>query len=651
MKLSLLPLAAAVGITSFAHADSDTEKTLPTVVVSANRLPETAGIAASNIQIITQEDIQRSGTRNLADLLRQTATIQLIDTNSDGSNPSIGMRGFGENGAQNALILLDGRRLNNDTDIGMPSINNISLDDIDHIEIINGSAGALYGAGAVGGMINIISKPISRRLQAGVSVGSYQYEQYRVLASERAGKFGIQAIGEKTLADNYRDQNGVNSSLGQAKLAWDTDNASVYVEGSRQDRFQQFPGSLFNPLYTSNPTIASNNNIGDFMDGTNERFDAGIKLALDKNWILKLDGSKREYNAIGQLTTGGFPSPIQQDRKQTNFNPQISGNAILGGAKLNVVAGFDSDSADYFFQSNMGSMTNDLHTNAGYAQFRLSPNEKFDIVTGYRHAKYRAWITDAFTYPAGIDIQDNVDAGSLGFYWSPSTSITTWLRADQNFRFALTDEQTGIVFGGQPLKTQEGVSYEGGIKFQGDAFTSTLQLSQLELENEISYDPALFGNINLADTRRRGGNFNTLYRISSSLSVSGEYAYTSAAFTAGPNQGKRVPMVANDNAAVRIDWQAFSGFTLSLDQQRQGKRHVGGDYANSFAQLPALYLVNLGLNYRIQQLETSLRINNLLDKKYAAYATTAFNPFPTVDIAYMPAAERNMVFSINYRFF
>lgn len=649
MKFSLLPLAVAVSVTSIAHAETTDDKTLPTVVVSANRGTDTAGIAASHIQIISQEDIRQSGARNIADLLRQAVTIQLIDTAGDGSNPSISMRGFGENAAQNSLILLDGRRVNNDTDIGSPSLSNLSLDDIDHIEIISGSAGALYGAGAVGGIINIISKPISRRLQAGVSVGSDQYVQYRLSASEKAGNFGIQALGEKTLADNYRDQNAVNNGYGQARLSWDTQAFSAYIEANRQDRNQQYPGSLFNPAYSTNRLQASNP--GDHMDSLQERYNAGLKFAIAENWSLKLDGSKRQYEAQGQLTSGGAASPIQQDRTQVNFNPQLSGHTQLGTVKLNVVTGFDSDSADYFFKSNMGAMSNDLHINAGYLQFGLSPVEQFEIVTGFRRAAYRAWIKDGFTYPAGKDMQDTVNAGSLGLYWSPSATTTVWLRADENFRFALTDEQTGIVFGAAPLKTQEGVSYEGGLKVQGEAFTTTLNVSQLELENEISYDPANFGNINLDDTRRRGGSLTTRYDFSPSFSLSGGYAYTSAVFTAGPNQGKHVPMVANDNVTLRLDWEIASGLTLSLDQQRQGKRHVGGDYANAFAQLPALYLANLGVNYRFKQLETSLRINNLLDKKYAAYATTAYNPFPTVDIAYMPAAERNMVFSIDYRFF
>ncbi len=649
MKLSLLPLSAVLSLATLAHAE-EAVTTLPQVVVSASRTPETAGIASSHVQIISADDIAKSGTRNVADLLRQVAAIQLVDAAGDGRTPSIGMRGFGDNGSQNSLLLLDGRRLNNDTDIGTPDLNNLSIDDIDHIEIINGSAGALFGSAAVGGIVNIITKPVKRTLDAGVSRGTDDLVQYRVKAAERIDSFGIQVIGEKTLADNYRDRNELNDSFVQGRLTWDDSRIRTYIEGSQQKRLQNLPGSLFAAQVAADRRQA--NYFDNYSDNDNQRFSAGAAVTFAENWEIRLDGNRRIDDSNGVLTQSGFTTDFQQNRRQESINPQLNGFTYFGENRLKVVAGYDADTARYYFQSALGDMSNDQDVRSIYTQLGWSFGNSLEIVAGGRHAKLESELADSNTYTSGIAINDSVDVGSLGIYWSPASALTTWLRADQNFRFALTDEQTGIVFGAtSPLETQEGISYETGLRFQDEALSASAQLYQLSLENEISYDPTLFGNVNLDDTRRRGAGLQLTYQVTSAINVGAQLAYVDAEFTAGPADGKQIPSVAKDNATLSLGWQVFSGFNATVEQQRLGKRYASGDYSNTLPELDAINLTNLAFTYNWQKLDAALRINNLFNREDPAYATAAYNPFPVVETAYMPAAERSVVLSLSYHVF
>jgi len=96
----------------------------------------------------------------------------------NGARTTVDMRGFGATGALNTLVLINGRRLN-DFDLESIDLSVVPVDSIERIEITRGNSGAvLYGDGAVGGVINIVTRsgvnlPFSGRVQG--QVGSYGY--------------------------------------------------------------------------------------------------------------------------------------------------------------------------------------------------------------------------------------------------------------------------------------------------------------------------------------------------------------------------------------------------------------------------------------------------------------------------------------------
>jgi len=126
-------------------------------VTSVARHPEKLIEAASAIQVITQEDIRRSGATSIPEALRLADNLQVAQKNSH--DWAISARGFNTNLGNKLLVMIDGRTVYTPLYSGVFwDAQDYLLEDIDRIEVISGPGGALWGANAVNGVINIISK-------------------------------------------------------------------------------------------------------------------------------------------------------------------------------------------------------------------------------------------------------------------------------------------------------------------------------------------------------------------------------------------------------------------------------------------------------------------------------------------------------------
>ncbi len=133
------------------------EELMNVEVTSVARHPEKLSEAASAVQVITQADIQRSGATSLAEVLRLANNLQVAQKNSH--DWAISARGFNTALANKLLVMIDGRTVYTPLFSGVFwDIQDYLLEDIDRIEVISGPGGTLWGANAVNGVINIITK-------------------------------------------------------------------------------------------------------------------------------------------------------------------------------------------------------------------------------------------------------------------------------------------------------------------------------------------------------------------------------------------------------------------------------------------------------------------------------------------------------------
>jgi iron complex outermembrane receptor protein len=164
------------------------EELMDIKVTSVSKKSQNLSDSAAAIFVITNNDLKRSGVTNIPDALRMVPglTVARIDANKWAVNA----RGFNSRFAAQLLVLIDGRSVYTPTFSGVYwEVNDVLLEDVDRIEVIRGPGATLWGANAVNGVINIITKH-TRDTQGGVvSVGGGDFE--RVMTAARyGGSFG-----------------------------------------------------------------------------------------------------------------------------------------------------------------------------------------------------------------------------------------------------------------------------------------------------------------------------------------------------------------------------------------------------------------------------------------------------------------------------
>ena len=132
-------LAAPLFAIAAAGADLPVDEEL---VVTATRSPYSLDHVATTVRVIDAVQIRASGARNLSELLRNLGPVQVQDSMGNGRDSRLALRGFAT--AQNVLVLVDGRSLNN-TDLAGPDLTAVAVEDIERVEILEGGAGTLYG--------------------------------------------------------------------------------------------------------------------------------------------------------------------------------------------------------------------------------------------------------------------------------------------------------------------------------------------------------------------------------------------------------------------------------------------------------------------------------------------------------------------------
>src|SRR5947207_8686075 len=133
------------------------EQLLNVEVTSVSRRPEKLSETASAIQVITQEDIRRSGATSLPEALRLAPNLQVAQSRSQ--EWAISARGFNNTLANKLLVMIDGRAVYTPLYAGVFwDVQNVLLEDVDRIEVVSGPGGTLCGANAVNGVINIITR-------------------------------------------------------------------------------------------------------------------------------------------------------------------------------------------------------------------------------------------------------------------------------------------------------------------------------------------------------------------------------------------------------------------------------------------------------------------------------------------------------------
>lgn len=220
LKKSTLLITAAI-FSGNALAENIAPQKLGQVVVTATKTERLIDKVTASVRVITEEDIQKMGATTLKDIFKKTPGLVLqygtFPSGSSASKSSVNIRGVGVTGT---LWLLDGRRLAGE--VKNPyDMDRIPASMIERIEVVKGPMSALYGADAVGGVINIITKQPEDGFRADVAVsgganadGDGANKQFSANVRGGVGKFRGSFYASTTDADPYSETEKTDTKVG-----------------------------------------------------------------------------------------------------------------------------------------------------------------------------------------------------------------------------------------------------------------------------------------------------------------------------------------------------------------------------------------------------------------------------------------------------
>lgn len=628
------PLALASSLTvlaSAAIAQTDTEQKLAPVTVSASRFESTeAPIGAT---VITAEQIRQAGVGNVNEAIRKIGGVFGRQNFSGTSDYSLDLRGFGTNSDQNVAIFVDGIRIS-ESELQPAVMSAIPIESVERIEIVRGGNGVLYGDGATGGTIQIITKRGAANGTHGsivTEIGSHGYEEVRASAAKGWDGFSIDANLGSLRTDNYRDNNALRQDNFSGGLQWASKDTRVgfRIDAAREN--VQFPGALTLSQYKEDPrqTLSPDN------DGAldSDRYTLFAQHQYG-NWNFAADLSYREKDSKAKSvsTFGTFFSDANSE--VTQFSPRAKYMSEARGIKNELIIGMDFLDAKRTTQSTFNGFSSSdadgsQKSTAVYVQDEIRFG-KARLAAGVRHERFEQDFADPLSFSLTNYQQDfSLNAWDVQGSYQLTPMMSLLAKAGRSYRVANIDEYT-FSPNNQALVPQTSNDLEFGASLGNADRKLTAKVFRHNLKNEIFYDPTvpniysgtLFGaNANLDPTRRQGVEIEASTKIASSFTLSAILQHVSAKFRDGPNDGNELVLVPKNTATVRLNWAPGDGQTADIGLQWVDKQRYGKDFSNSCdAEIPSFATLDARYAIRVGTWELAVVGTNLTDKNYYAQA-------------------------------
>ena len=207
-------------------------------VTTVTRLPQARLLAPASVFILTQDDIRRTGSTTLVELLRFVPGVHVAQI--DGNKWAMGSRGFTDRLARAMLVLIDGRAVYSPLFAGTYwEVQDVPLEDIERIEVVRGPGGALWGANAVTGVVNIIRKTAAASKGLNVNLRSGTEDPAVIDAGfggSRGEKFQYRISGKLNMRSPQSNPLGLeydHATFGivGARADWDTSHGAMTLQG------------------------------------------------------------------------------------------------------------------------------------------------------------------------------------------------------------------------------------------------------------------------------------------------------------------------------------------------------------------------------------------------------------------------------------
>jgi iron complex outermembrane receptor protein len=526
----LAPLALSP---SRAYAESDggtigdlkglsVEQLMDIPVTSVARHPEKLLEAASAVQVITQEDIRRSGAASIAEALRLADNLQVAQKNSH--DWAISARGFNTALANKLLVMIDGRTVYTPLFSGVFwDIQDYLLEDIDHIEVISGPGGTLWGANAVNGVINIITKS-AKDTQGAYAEGGAGSELRSIAGARYGGSLSADTSfrvygkyfdrGDEVLADGTSSADAWHQYRSGIRLDSDLSvHDKLTVQGDLYDGHENEPtGGL--------ATTSGGNLLGRWARQFSDDSDMSLQSYLDTTHLLDPEPA---FVVQGRPLA---PAGILQDDLTTydvDFQHRFAlgpSNGVVWGLGYRYTHDLVSNAPGIGFLPTL--LDQRLYSMFAQDEIALKPDLSFILGTKLEHNDYTGW-----ELQPNARLRWNFVEGQA--VWAAvSRAVRTPSRIDRDL-FEAPPPRFGLLEGSSNFTSEKLVAYEIGYRAQ---YTSRLSTSVSTFYNvysdlrSTSFTPTTvlpFFFANNLEGHTYGAEFSGDYQVLDNWSLHGGY--------------------------------------------------------------------------------------------------------------------------------
>lgn len=629
-----------------AAAETSIDPAVPAVLVTGARFEAPATPIGATV--ITADDIRRAGVADLNAAIRKVGGVfgrQGLDASPDFG---LDLRGFGANSVQNLVILVDGVRLN-ENELANTVLSSIPVDSVERIEITRGGSSVLYGDGATGGVINIITHG---RATAGTSgsvfaeAGSFGQRELRASVKHGVGRWSVDGAATRLSTDGYRansrfEQRGVNGGVQYA--FGPAGRAGMRAEYAETE--SRLPGSLTEAQYLRDARAASSPD--DFGATRMTRVTAFLEQRVG-SVELAAELSHRDREVQATYHFDGWPSALTYTTQQTQFSPRLRHGSTLGGAANEFVAGMDLARWTRDVEASWSAGHARQQSRALYLRDELAWDAPLPVrlALGARHERFDKDQSDALGYPPVAEQgAQSLNAWTVEGSVQPMAGVTLFAKLGRSYRIANIDENT-LREGNALIRPQTSRDLELGATVGDSARQATLRLFRHRLTDEIFFDPTIgWGvNTNLDATRRQGVELEGRWQLNRDLRVTGQWQRVMAQFTHGPNAGREMVLVPKNVVTARVAWTPAAGHSVDAGAQWVDRQRYGDDFTNAcHARIPAYATLDARYARSIGPWELALAGLNLGNRQYYS---NAFNCRGGI----YPSDGRQLKLSLRYVF-
>jgi vitamin B12 transporter len=571
---------------------------LAETVVTATRNPLPLSAAMHHSTVISREDIERSQASDLITLLQREAGLQRTQNGGVGTVSSVFLRGAP---SLQTLVLVDGVPLNKQDATGAVSLEHLMLDNIERVEVVRGNVSAIYGSGAIGGVIQIFTRSGAREPAAQLSAeaGPRATRKLAAQVSTQVGDTAISAGASRFRTDGF-------SSVDPAQFAGANPDADGYANTSLNL-------SLTHQLAPRHQVgVRLSRSVGD------TDYDNAYGAATD----VQTSSTRISHATLfADNTWGDWRSRVslseQSDRSRT------SDNGVFGSDD-----GFRTEATVLSWVNTIALGGNWLATAGLERQWqRVKTQTTSALGTPYDASRNTtAWFggieggVGPGTVQFNLRLDRMVELDETTYYLGYSLPVTQQLKLLASTSTAFNAPPLGYLFapgfGNPDLKPETARSHELGLQYEQGSHLLRATWFDTRVTDQLDYDSAAFRFANLGRTRNQGLEMSyqgTLdqTRLRAGLTLQDpENEITGAALT------RRAKTLWSFGVS-----HTLAGVALDADLRHTGRRSDRYADPATFAavetSLPSHTVLDLAASYALRSdLKLRARLDNVTDKSY-----------------------------------